>query len=327
MIALTLILSSLFLANNCDTKYILKQKTAKVLSYFNLYSSNSNISHLPSRNFGLFFRLTNSFKIFPTDKNNLTCNKISYLKNNKLIFEPGYYSWGGNVYNLTKEGLYYLVDFKNKTGRYAIIFKRDVKVLLSSISWLISHGNRDNELNFRGKINKLIHHNLYLTCGSVSRLSSDILNSLNIKNRIVTFLTLDKWNSYDNGHTMIEVKIKDRWVLFDIDNNRYFQIDNKALSAKDFLEKNIITEMSFVMISKDCSCSNFYFKNINWNSICYYNHLNIKKWYKRVLQIPIIIKNGKFYTTLENKKSKEKVKYYYPNIIILDKQSFLNKFY
>ena len=40
-----------------------------------------------------------------------------------------------------------------------------------------------------------------------------------VKSRLVSSLTLDSWNSYDNGHIMIEVfrpELK-KWVVYDID--------------------------------------------------------------------------------------------------------------
>ena len=50
------------------------------------------------------------------------------------------------------------------------------------------------------------------------------MSRYNIRARFVLTLTLDPWNSYDNGHSMIEVYREDlkKWVLYDVDENAYF---------------------------------------------------------------------------------------------------------
>ena len=248
---------------------------------------------------------------------------------NSLILPPRIYKWGGKLYNLTNEGCYYLVDFKKEISRYVIIYKKDVLSLMSSISWLVTHGNKDEFKSFSEKIKKLKTKKLSLTCGPVSTFASKLLNKYHIENRIINFLTIDQWNTYDNGHVLIEVKINHRYVLFDLDNNLYFGLRGKKLKAKDFLDKIDFNLLKFRKLSKDSyvDTNGFYYNKINYIGFADYINNHIRKWYQRVMQVPIIIKNGIYYVGLNNKKYKDNILKYIPNAIILNKDEFFKKFY
>ena len=71
---------------------------------------------------------------------------------------------------------------------------------------------------------KALNSKIFGTCGTITIWIQEILESNNIKSRIVQTLTLDDWNTYDNGHTMIEVYHNDlqKWILYDLDSNVYF---------------------------------------------------------------------------------------------------------
>ena len=57
-----------------------------------------------------------------------------------------------------------------------------------------------------------------------------------IESRVVQTLTVEDWNSYNNGHTMIEIYRHDfnKWVLYDLDNNAYFSANQIPLSLLEF---------------------------------------------------------------------------------------------
>jgi hypothetical protein len=67
------------------------------------------------------------------------CNKLP----DSLFINPGQYSYYGNNYNLEKAGVYRFM-YPGVDNEQRIVYNGDVDTLLSSISWIVSHGNSDD---------------------------------------------------------------------------------------------------------------------------------------------------------------------------------------
>ena len=137
---------------------------------------------------------------------------------------------------MTREGYYYLVDFNSNINKNLIIYKHNIFSLLLSLSWLHVHGTKDRLLSHEERIKKIANNKLSLTCGDISLFIQRLLQQKGIERRIASFLTMEQWNTYDNVHTLLEVKVDEKWTLFDIDNNRYFMYKNKEMNLRDFFE-------------------------------------------------------------------------------------------
>lgn len=90
--------------------------------------------------------------------------------------------------------------------------------VLAAISARHVHGSADDLLSIDAIERKAKHGPVMLTCGAVSVWAVDLLARSGHRARIVTTLTRERWNSADNGHTLIEVW-EGRWVLYDIDRH------------------------------------------------------------------------------------------------------------
>lgn len=252
--------------------------------------------------------------------------------NSDLVLKPGFYKWGGGEYDLQKEGYYNMIDFRKEISRNFIVYDKDILSLLSSISWLHTHGAKDNVFILKNQYEKIKTKKLSLTCGYVSIFASNFLNKYNIANRIVDFLTMDEWNTYDNGHTMLEVKIKGNWLLFDIDNNRYFVYKGRILNVKSFLTEEIDwqkVKYKFLSTDHNLDTQNYSDKQ-NFGQISYHalsDRINndLTKWYQRVMQVPIIRMHGSYYTSRKN-YSKRLLRYH-PELKVLPQNVFIQKFY
>lgn len=221
-----------------------------------------------------------------------------------------------------------MIDFVNNQNRNFIVYKKDLFSLLSSFSWLHSHGSKDKEYVFLKKYEKLKTKKLSLTCGYISTFVSQILNKYEIPNRLVSFITMDKWNTYDNGHALIEVKIGGKWILFDIDNNRYFLHKKEPLNLKSFLEKKIDwreVEYKYLSTDHNLDAQNFGNKKLSYHAVADYINNDLNNWYKRVMQCPMILKDGVFYISKE--KFSKKLLQYYPNLKVVPQGIFIQKFY
>lgn len=215
-------------------------------NYYDNRDGSKKISKISNENLVLYFNGTSTEKIY-----HIVNNKNSMSINSTLINEPGIYKWGGAEYNMTREGYYYLVDFNSNINKNLIIYKHNIFSLLSSLSWLHVHGTKDRLLSHEERIKKIANNKLSLTCGDISLFIQRLLQQKGIESRIVSFLTMEQWNTYDNGHTLLEVKVDGKWTLFDIDNNRYFMYKNKEMNLGDFFEDINWDDIKFVFLSSD----------------------------------------------------------------------------
>ena len=243
----------------------------------------------------------------------------------RLIINPGYYFWRDKVYDLRIEGIYRFFKY-DKTQEQRIVYKNNLYDLLSSLSLIHTHGIGDDHLNINELTQKALKNKLVLTCGYISRWINNILKSLKIKSRLVATLTLDKWNNYDNGHTMIEIYDRNlkKWILFDIDNNSYFinQQRKEPLSLIEFSKYVKSKHYNLEPLAYDISYAN------NMNS--FYNEkvfFDKKNWYRRVVQVIMIFDEeyGKyFHFDLKNKK---RIQSYSNNYTYINPIKFMKKFY
>lgn len=238
---------------------------------------------------------------------------------------------GGVEYDMNIEGYYYLVDFHKNISRNFIIFNNNVKSLLSSLSWLHVHGYLDDKyaLNTNKMINKLKTKKLSLTCMGISYFAYNILQNYNINSRIVQFSTAEDWNTYNNGHTLLEVKINKQWILFDIDMNRVFKLNNRYMNILDFFDNINFDDIQFEILSTELNIDS---QNLSSGSISYhgfadYTYKHIAKYYKRIMQIPIIIEDKKMYVGLKNIGDRDRFVQYISSDQILTEQEFRKKFY
>ncbi|WP_107930128.1 hypothetical protein [Campylobacter concisus] len=236
---------------------------------------------------------------------------------------------GGAEYNMTREGYYYLVDFNSNINKNLIIYKHNIFSLLLSLSWLHVHGTKDHLLSHEERIKKIANNKLSLTCGDISLFIQRLLQQKGIESRIASFLTMEQWNTYDNVHTLLEVKVDEKWTLFDIDNNRYFMYKNKEMNLRDFFEDINWDDIKFVFLSSDenLDTQSFSSDGINYYGVADFIYSDIKTWYKRVLQILIILENEKIYIALKDTQYKDRVLAYYPNALIMTIDEFNKRFY
>lgn len=278
------------------------------------------------------------FHLLYTDVNTVLNDEStinSKLLPNELIIPSGKYFFAGNTYDLSNEGLYRFI-LPSQTNEQRIVFdKKNINSLMSAVSWIYSHGNSDNPKNFEEINSKALNSKIFGTCGTISVWIQEILESQNIKSRIVQTLTLDNWNTYDNGHTMIEVYRTDlkKWVLYDLDTNAYFSQNEIPLSLVEFVDtvKNNNYEINLLATDTTLDVSNFLTKN-NYDyafyaESVYANENTQKNWYKRVIQIPMIGINEFSYFTTDSNEERTRMENYASHHKFLSIDEFHSKFY
>lgn len=163
-----------------------------------------------------------------------TCNTIHKLE---LVIPPKIYCFSGKKFNLTDGG--YRVIKIGTLYNFYIVHNGTSESILKGLAWATQHGSTDNKYSNLELESLAKRKKLSLTCGHITRLATSILNKNAYKTRKVIALTLDKWNTYDNSHTLFELyDSKNRnWFIVDLDNNIIFKdYQNKKINAKELFD-------------------------------------------------------------------------------------------
>lgn len=273
----------------------------------------------------VYYAFLNHIELIPN-----TTQKDSLELPESLIIPPGKYNFYGNTYELQKEGLYRFV-YPPKENKQRIVYDRNLTALLSSLSWIVSHGNSDNSKSNDELTRKAMKSKLFLTCGKISSWAHYILNTQGINSRVVAGLTLDEWNSYDNGHTLIEVYRKEynKWVVYDLDQNAYFLHNGEPLSLIEFANYSASGNYEIRYISSDIrvDISNFLARDTNYDYafVAERKVNSLKLWYKRVMQVPMI-RDGSYYYFFDN-THRSRIESYSSSYRYMDEEQFMEKFY
>ncbi len=276
----------------------------------------------------VYFLKGNNVETLAEDSAKITANIPD-----RLIVPKGHYQFSdhGPRYSLNREGLYRFV-IPNQKNIQIIVFEKDIDALLSSISWIVTHGVSDDNKNIDELTDKAMTSKLFITCGNISQWAQALLASQGIQSRIVGGITLDEWNDYDNGHRMLEIHREDlgKWVLYDLDNNAYFidPTNKKPLNLIEFSSRIGERDYIIVTLSADTRVDISAFQSANGYDYGFFAeavNAKIETWYARVMQVPLI-NDGNFYYffDLEHKEKLERYASYYKYI---DKAEFMKKYY
>jgi hypothetical protein len=287
--------------------------------------------------FFLLFFLSNSLvaDLYRVDENgisNLTPVQQQGISTpDYLIMAPNVYGFNGPSYDCKEEGIY-LYSVPPTAYAQRIVYEADIPALMHSITWLHAHGYKDDNLSFSNAMLTAKTRKLLMTCGSIVQFANNMLNSLLINNRFILLLTLDQWNSYNNGHSLLEVYENERWVLYDIDIRNYFKRDQEVLNAIEFVEA--VAQHDYEMHSFSDSPS-FAFGDLNFNGYDYSIWLQStflskterEKFYARVAQIVLIREDGNFYFTCETQAQRARIESYSTDFIYMSPTAWMEHFY
>lgn len=251
-----------------------------------------------------------------------------------LIIKPGRYKAFGQIYDMQEEGLYrFLMPPEGNEQR--IVYDNNPHLLLSSISWLFSHGNRDNKMNYDNLEKKARTEKLVATCAKISKFALEAIEEQGINGRIVSGLTNESFNGYDDSHTMIEVRIGSTWRVYDLDNNAVFvsKKTDKYLNFLDF-QKLVVTTGAYKIerLASDpiVGVTNFSDKTTDYDYYLYSEEKttteeSLRDWYEHVLQIPLIQDNNSIYYYAD--ANELKVTEFFKTARKLSSQEMLERFY
>ena len=228
---------------------------------------------------------------------------------------------------LEKEGLVRFLEV-NEELQQRIVYQKDPHALLSGIAWIVSHGRPDGGKSAKEMAEAAKTRKLLMTCGSVSGWAVSVLREHGYQARAVSSLTLENWNTYDNGHGMLELYWKDpgKWVLYDITANAYFTFEGKPLSLVEFAYA-VMAEKAYetVRMAADTTLDVSGFRSRDGTADYTFHAERIfgdaSQWHRHILQVPMI--DGYFF----DEANRAKIEGYSAGFKYIDKDAFRRKFY
>jgi hypothetical protein len=246
-----------------------------------------------------------------------------------LIVSPGIYKAGGSTVDMSREGMYRLI-FPDENNYQVIVYKHNLLALLSSISWIHTHGNIDNDATAKELKDKALHDKIYLTCSRIAGFACKVLTQQGYKTRMVGGIAGDSSNGFDDEHTMMEVldPATNKWILADIDNNSIFRYRDSTgfLNFAQFRDALYNDKLEFYPLSKDVRYDISGFKSKNDYAFGFimerlHNKEELTKWYRRIFRNVLV--EGDVYTASD----KDVIHRKHPEYTFRDSLSFKHKYY
>ena len=250
---------------------------------------------------------------------------------NRVVFEE-------KTYHLHEAGLYRFFVAPHKAQNLILLSPAGSPLsLLRYLSALQIHGNRHDGESL-DKLKERLRNETWvsITCGTISSLAVKILREEGFQSRFVSTLTLDEWNTYNNGHSLLEALFpEDGWVLVDIDFGFLFRESGKFLSTYEFWKSVQEDKKPEFFPLAEKALDPFYHDPFFYPSSRGFNYslyfrwkwrtMEEKwRWYRRVFQtVGIANEEGKICFFGPERKIKE----YYEKHLILPEQEWYKKFY
>lgn len=247
-----------------------------------------------------------------------------------LIMTAGIYGFNGPYYDCTQEGIYRFYTVPNVSTQ-RLVFTNNIDCLMNSVSWLVCHGFQDDGLDYATALDVAKMRKLHMTCGGIANFTISLLSNLGVTSRFVLFLTLDPWNSYNNGHSITEVFQNGRWELWDVDFRNRFERNGKRLNAWEFKQAVAANDYEIITFSRSPSLELADLTLDDYNYSFFYEAGRLfeertRRQYRRCVQVILIRKDHLFYFTC-HPSDRERVESYNPAFIYMDEKDFLEMFY
>lgn len=155
----------------------------------------------------------------------------------QLVFNPGYYSHNGLVYDLTQPGLYRFWNPMVNTT-HMCVGAGDYVGLLTGAAWLSSFGDEDQKLSSETQSQFISRVSAKARTSKVKLLCENTVDFTRASflasetTRKVRFLTMETPNNVVDGHVALEIFASGGWVLADVSLNSLFT-DSGRLCALD----------------------------------------------------------------------------------------------
>lgn len=250
-----------------------------------------------------------------------------------LVIPPGDYEVFGETFSLHQEGLYRFIEAKQQ-NRQCIVFGEDMWALMSAVSWLASHGYRDNPRPYNEKLEIAQSGKLVVTCGEFSVFVTELFKSLNLRARAVGMTTLIQRNGYNDGHVLTEVFFDGRWIVYDPDQGHLYRAGGKRLNLLELVESTRSNgyTLESLTASAPVAIGHYTAKNYAydlWMETCLGTPELYNEIMSRLMGVPIVIEGDIYNYTAFNEADHRRAEEMYPdqNMHFLPLDEFKARYY
>lgn len=210
----------------------------------------------------------------------------------EFVHPPGMFQVDGNTFHLNNDGIYRFYRLPDLSEQ-RIVCQNGLESLLRMVGYLWHYGNLHDSWHQDYVYHALCHRCVTLSCGPLARLTCRLLAQCGWQARPVTLLTLQTWNSQDNGHTLVEIFHPEMqiWFLYDPSFHRLFSLKNKRLNALELCQSISYQTISLEQLPGHQGHTIFATANYSYDFWIEHRTLsdqNLYAWYQRVAQLPLV---------------------------------------
>lgn len=254
-----------------------------------------------------------------------------------LLMTGSRYVFQGQLFDCRHPGLYrFIAPQHNQQQRVVPSLESPVETLLC-LSLIALRGNSDHRLA-RHRLEYFCRQRfLRLTCGPLSSFLAHLLQQTGIGCRIVYSYTVNSWNTYNNGHVLLEVweTSLHKQVVVDVDKKAVFYGNGQLLSLMELTEfihfqiPFTVQNISPVTLL-DWSGFQERVTGFSYAFLEYLMHANsqgILPTLERICQIPSIEENGVQYACCWTREQYDFCRQNFPQFVFSTPQEFTERFY
>ena len=216
----------------------------------------------------------------------------------------------GLTFDMREPGLYRFYRLPC-VSEQRVVCSAGVESALSCFGYIWAYGLSDAgktaDENTRNATKRVLH----LGCSDCAFLAASLFTSIGIQARVVAAYTFGPWGGQDDGHTLVELYADDsfgamtneRWLLYDPSFHRLFMLQGKHLSLREVLENVNHPELMIVPLHGNVSpalwrCNGYDYGF--WIAHRIMEEGALLEWYRRILNIGLIFKDGWFHYNADN---------------------------
>ena len=254
----------------------------------------------------------------------------------EFIIAPSVYSVEGKSYDMYENGVYRFITPSNEQIQRIVWNGEDIDDLLSSLAWCQIHTNGVEGATPEEYDEQVKRDMIYCTCGYCSLWVRYECESVGVECRLVSSITLEERNYYNDGHSLVEIKWdydgdgEKEWACYDVDNNCRFELNGQRLNLNELVDciKNK-NDYSIIELAQDprgiampsAAIFSFSFICEEVSGIS-----NLRKWYGRVMQVCLILDEDGYYY-FADEEGRNRVESYYSQYRYMEKENFVDKYY
>lgn len=254
-----------------------------------------------------------------------------------LVIQPNKYQFKSICFNCHEPGIYRFANPQYENRQHLILDVNDPIASVMFVALTCMRGNRDDNLNHSTLECIAQTRFLVMTCGPLVAFAHNLLSQYGIQSRIVHAHTIESLNTYDNGHTMLEVwsEVLSKYVVVDLDKKCIFQRQGIPLSLYEYsnalrTQKEVIYQWATSAIMIDWIGYNERATRYDYSFIEYAVHATQngrESSLERICQVPIFYEGGFAYACAWNEECKLAVDSHSTKLVALQPEDFFERFY